>query len=546
MKKSTRFVSKAMLLASVNILLRFVGVRFNAFISLKVGAECMGLFTLVSSVYGLCVAAATAGIGTAVVKAVSEVYALAEKFKDPNPTAKLKRTAYAGVLYSLIFSCFAAGAVFIFAKFIGENVLGDARTVISIKAFALSLPAVSVGAALSGYFTGVGKVYKNAVVSVTEQFVKIIVISLGLELFLPDGIEWACLAIVGGGALAEGLSLVSSALMFIFDRSGRRFVGERNTLERNGEFEKVSRLALPIGIGSFARQGLITAEHVAIPKELGKYGLGKGEALASYGTLQGMVMPLILFPSAVVYAFAGLLVPELSGCSALNDTERVKRIAEKVFRAAILFSVCVGALFVCFSGEIGTGIYKSREAARQLGIMGALVPVMYLDSAVDGMLKGLGEQVYCMKVNLIDSVLCLFLVFVLVPKFGIDGYIALIMISECINFSLSICRLLTVSHVKFKIVNWALMPLFSAIGAASFVSFSNIAANGVSLYAKCVFFIILYLIFCCLTGAVGNKGLFCSSEFFNNVCGKKTKTKTKGANLRYPNFRYTGRKTVKK
>lgn len=518
MKKGTSFMSKAMLLACVNIFLRFVAVRFNAFISLKVGAECMGLFTLVSSVYGLSVTAASAGVGTAVVKAVSETWALIEKHKDPRPVARLKRTAYASVSYSLIFSSLTATLIFIFAKQIGVGLLGDERTVMSLKAFALSLPAIAANAAVSGYFTGVGKIYKNAVVSLVEQFAKITVITVGLELFLPDGIEWACLAIVGGGALAEGMSLITSLLLFFGDKSGKEHVGEKS-IKRSEGFKRIAELALPIGVGAFARQGLITAEHIAIPNELGKYGLGRGEALAAYGTLQGMVMPLVLFPSAVVYAFAGLLVPELSACAVLGEEERIKRIARKVFRATVLFAVCVGAVFVCFSKEIGEGVYKSDEASRQLGLMELLVPVMYLDSSVDGMLKGLGEQVYCMKVNLFDSILCLILVFVLVPIFGIDGYIALIMISECINFSLSLYKLLKVSHVHFEFVRWVVMPVLSSFGAWGVTSLFSLAfGNSVIFSVKCILFIIIYLLFCFFTGAFN-----IDSEIFKLKKGKVKK-----------------------
>ena len=517
MKKTASFMSKALLLSGVNILLRFVAVRFNAFISLKVGAECMGLFTLVTSVYGLSVTAATAGIGTAVVKAVSETFALIEKYKDPHPEKRLKKIAVSAVLYSLIFSVATASVIFFLSEPIGTKLLGDARTVPSLKAFALGLPAVASSAALSGYFTGVGRVYKNAIVSAAEQFAKIAIISFGLELLLPDGLEWACLAIVGGGALAEGMSLLSSLLLFFSDRSGKKYVGKERVKKTN-EFRRVSRLALPIGVGSFARQGLITAEHIAIPRELGEYGLGKSEALSAYGTLQGMVMPLVLFPSAVVYAFAGLLVPELSACAVLEDEKRIKRIGEKVFRASILFSVCAAAVFICFSGEIGTGVYKSSEAARQLGIVGFLVPVMYLDSAVDGMLKGLGEQVYCMKVNLIDSILCLVLVFILVPRFGIDGYIALMMISECINFFLSIFKLLKVSHVRFRVVKWVVMPVSSALGAWACTSLLSFLLGGIiPFYVKCALFIIIYIVFCILTGSADLSELL-------NLTSKKTKS----------------------
>ena len=61
----------------------------------------------------------------------------------------------------------------------------------------------------------------------------------------------------------------------------------------------------------------------------------------------------------------------------------------------MLFSICVAGILVSYSHEIGVGLYKSEEAARQLRLIAPLVPVMYLDSAVDGMLKGLGEEVYC-------------------------------------------------------------------------------------------------------------------------------------------------------
>lgn len=50
-----RFVVSASYLACVSILLRAVSVSFNAYVSTKVGAEGMGLFSLVMSVYSFAV-----------------------------------------------------------------------------------------------------------------------------------------------------------------------------------------------------------------------------------------------------------------------------------------------------------------------------------------------------------------------------------------------------------------------------------------------------------------------------------------------------------
>lgn len=463
-----------------------------------------GFASVVTGVYGLCVTLATSGINLAVVKLVSEIYARAERSECTDTSVLLKAVLKKAVLYCLLFSVPTAAGVFFGSGAIGTNILKDERTVLSLKAFALSLPAVSVSSALAGYFTGVRKVFKNAAVSVLEQGAKIFIITLGLLLLAPQGLEYACLAIVGGGALAEGASLISSFLFFITDKSG----GDR-TPKSGGRcsgkffcsFRDVASLALPVAVGSYARQGLLTAEHLAIPVCLAAYGMSRSEALSAYGVLHGMVMPLILFPSAVLYAFSSLLVPELSECAALGNMDRARRIGEKVFRISLFFSLGVAGVFLAFSRAFGIGIYESEEAARQLRLISVLIPVMYLDSAVDGMLKGLGEQVFCMKVNVVDSALCLVLVTVLVPKFGIDGYIALTVISEIVNASLSIMRLLKVTGIKIRYLKWIILPIFSISAAVLFARL--ICTEEGKLSVTVAVSAALYILFSVAFGAVG-------------------------------------------
>ena len=68
MQKGRRFLYNAVLLAVVNIALRLIGVSFNTFVTAKVGAEGMGLLTLVMSVYGLSVTVAASGVNLAAVQ----------------------------------------------------------------------------------------------------------------------------------------------------------------------------------------------------------------------------------------------------------------------------------------------------------------------------------------------------------------------------------------------------------------------------------------------------------------------------------------------
>ncbi len=497
MGQTRKFFLNAVLLSAVSVGVRFVSVSFNAHVAVKVGEECMGLFTLVASVFTLSVIFASAGVNLATVRIVSETVAKCEK-SGADHARRLKSIVRAAVFYSLFFGALTGGVVFASSRFIASRLLVDMRCLLSLRAFALSLPAIALSSALSGYFTGVGKVYKNAICTAAEEAAKIVVISAGLVLIAPRGIEYACLAIVGGGAAAQALSLLVSFLLYAFDKKkrARGSAGE-------GDVRCIAKLALPVAVGNAARNGLITAEHLAIPRGLRRFGLTSSEALAVYGVFQGMVMPVVLFPSAVLYSFAGLLIPELASARAVGNSERINRIAEKVFRSSFLFSICSSGVILSFSDAIGYGLYKSAEASRQLRYLALLIPVMYLDSAVDGMLKGLGEEVYCMRVNVLDSALCLVLVFVLVPSYGIDGFIALTIISELINAALSIIRLLKIAPIKPDLVRWIVFPAASVSAAAFAVKMLCDAAPSMPLAARVALTVAIYGALCVASGAVG-------------------------------------------
>lgn len=490
------FFLNAGMLACVNILMRLISVSFNAYVSGKIGAEGMGLLTLVMSVYGLTVTVASSGVHLAAVRLTAESLA-----KGENCRAVVRGC----LLYSLLFGVFAGTSLFALSAPVGCYLLGDARTVPSLRVLAMSLPAISLSNALAGYFTGVRQIYKNVLISMAEQFVKITLTASLLLLIAPAGIEYACLAVVGGSAIAEGASLVSSFVFYISDKYRRTPKGG----DGKAAFRKVFSAAFPVAVGSYARQGLVTAEHLAIPWGLRQSGASSAAALASYGVLHGMVFPLVLFPSAVLGAFSGLLVPEFAQAQEKRDSARICAMAEKVLRTSLLFSLGVAGIFLSFAHEIGGAMYPGTDAGAQLALIAPLIPVMYLDSSVDAMLKGLGEQVHCMKINIADSAVSLALILLLLPRFGLMGYIAVLYVCELMNAALSISRLLSVTGLTVSIRRWIAKPILSVILAtaavrllAAYGGIPLIGAGG-SASARIAVVAVLYLLLTAVTGAVG-------------------------------------------
>jgi O-antigen/teichoic acid export membrane protein len=82
------------------------------------------------------------------------------------------------------------------------------------------------------------------------------------------------------------------------------------------------------------------------------------------------------------------------------------------------------------------------------------------------MLKGVGEQVYSMWVNISDSLISIVLVWTLIPRLGILGYAIAIIGMEAYNFTLSALRLHRRIGFKINLPRAFILPACLATAAA--------------------------------------------------------------------------------
>lgn len=459
MKHIRKFLLNALLLCGVSLLMRTVSVAFNAYVSNTAGAEAMGLYSLLSGVYGFALTFATSGINITTVRMVTDAL-------GKNDHARANESLKKCVCYSLFFSGLASILLFLGAEFIGVRLLCDTRTVRSLRLLSFSLIPISLSSVFNGYFTAVRRVWKNAAIQVAEQAIRIFSISFLLSFLLPYGVEFACAALALGGAIAECSSFLFSLVTFLFDR--KKTVKPRAPMrDTRGVRATLLGTALPIAFSAYARSGLVSIEHMLIPVGLCKSGLDRKTALASYGLVHSMALPIVLFPSALIGSFAGLLVPELTECTTKNNNRQIRYICERVSQLALLFSIGAAGIMICFSEELGAVIYPGTDTARYIKLLAPLIPIMYIDTTVDAMLKGLGEQLYCMSINIIDSLLSVFFVWFLLPRMGIMGYIATVYVTEFVNATFSVTRLIEKSGMLPRLIKWVSKPLLCIVGATS-------------------------------------------------------------------------------
>ena len=463
MSRLKKFVISGLIVTVVSLLVRAVSVSFNVYLSNKIGAVAMGIFTLISTVYGFAVTLATSGIGLATTKLVAEA-----TNEQGRKTAAVRCTVRKCISYALCFSTVTTLILYGFAPMIGERILHDLRTVAPLRAMALTLIPLALSSVLSGYFIAVRRVYKNAAVVIVAQGIRIFGCIFLFALWGAEDVESACLAIALGAVASEALSLLIQGLFYLTEKKEEP-QKKLLTCEGRAVRKKILSTALPVALSAYVRSALVTIEHLLIPWGLERSGASRERSLAAYGIVHSMVFPLVLFPSAISGSFAGLLVPEIAQAKILGDEARIERIIGRVFSSVLMFAIGTAGILIAFSSELSEVIYPDVGAEKFIFMIAPLVPVMYLDTSVDSILKGLGEQVYCMGVNIADAMLSVILVWILLPALGITGYIVTVYFTEIVNATLSVARLLRVTKFTPRPVQWIAKPLLCILAATGSV-----------------------------------------------------------------------------
>lgn len=435
MKKRVFYIN-SIILTSSSVLLRLVHIWFRAYICAKIGASGMGLYQLILSVFILGITLCCSGISLTVTRLVSEGRAT---------RGTIRRCAEFAACLSLI----ATSLLYFSADFISVNFIGNPSAAVPLKLLSPSLIFIAVSSCLKGYFLAI----RNTIVGVTsdalEQFV-----TIGASIILLNKMKNPLNALMISLTIGDFISFIYIVIIYLIFVNIKKL----SKAKGSGVIKSILHIAVPIFSSSFFRSLLSSTENVLIPRGLKKYGANDDGALAQYGVMHGMVMPILYFPSTFLSALSVLLIPEMAQAKADGKRSSIQRYVEKAFRYTLMFSFIITSVVIVFADNIGVGFYKSHEVGNILRIMAPIIPLLYLDHVVDAILKGLDQQIYSFKYNISDSIMRVIFIAIFVPIFGIKAYITIIFMSEIYNASLSINRLLKVTSLKVDIVGWIIAP----------------------------------------------------------------------------------------
>ena len=463
-KKS--IVTGALILTGAGIITRLLGFVYRIYMSNTIGAEGVGLYQLIMPIYMLAWSISCSGFNTTISKLIAQERA---KGEYGNMGRILKQsiviTSSLGVLLSL--------TLYFSAVFIAAYFIKDMRTVLSLKILSLAFPFMAAGTCVRGYFLGLQETLAPAINQVLEQCVRMIVIYALAGYFIPLGLEYACAVAVVGVVCEE---IVSFLYIFL---SYRRFksinkLNKRPSMQPAAVLSLIVGMALPLTANRVSGSLLTALENILIPQRLQAFGMGADQAMAVFGQMSGMAMPLIYFPTALLTSLSITLVPAVSEAAALNRITQVKQTVSKSVLFACVTGIGASSLFLCFPDELGRVIYN-QPIGNMLFVLGLMCPFLYLQIIFSGILNGLGKQVFIFKVSLMTSAINILFIYFLVPYRGVWGFMLGWFISLALACVLEIRKIGESIKIELDVANWIGKPILAAAAAGLCVKWLNSA-----------------------------------------------------------------------
>ncbi len=252
----------------------------------------------------------------------------------------------------------------------------------------------------------------------------------------------------------------------------------------------VEMLVLDDGwFGSRDYDTISTVENLMVPKRLAKNPM-IADPLACFGTVSGMVFPILMFPACILYGLAELLIPEMARCAAAGSKNRIAYLMRRGLKITLLYGLAFSGLMYLLADTLCLRFYGSAAAGRYLRLYAPLIPMLYCDAITDTMTKGLEQQKACVRYNILTSAMDVTFLYYLLPKYGMEGYFVSFLVTHLVNFILSLRRLLRITGERLP----AHIPLL-ALSAARAALWG--AARLAAVSARCVVFLIL--LFCLFT-----------------------------------------------
>ncbi|MCT4607271.1 MAG: stage V sporulation protein B [Marinisporobacter sp.] len=458
MKKNS-FLYGTFILIIVNFIVRFLGFAYKIVLSRIIGAEGIGLFHLVFPILMILITFTTAGIPVAVSKLVAYHASLHNK-RGCNKILGL--SLILGLLISSLLSIF----LFFYAKYISIHIIKNKNTYFSLIALTPAIPLITLSSIFRGYYYGIKDVGPPGMSQILEQIFRIAFVIGSLYMLSPVPTRYASMIAVMGISVGELTGLLCLLFKFkILEAFHLRRTYYALKTKSKGILKKIIIISVPITLTRLVAVIMQSINAVLIPQRLQIAGFTPQEAIATFGKLAGMAMPILFLPFIVTSALVVNIIPSVSEEMALKNWKDISKKSSLSIRITLLVAIPTTALFLFFADPICMFIYNQEDVGTFLSLLAFSTSFLCLHHTVSGILHGMGKQVVTTIHHLIGMSIQLLCTYYLVanPAFAEKGFILGFLFSTLLICLLNLRSLSHYIKLNIKIIDHVFKPLIATV-----------------------------------------------------------------------------------
>ncbi|MDD6332428.1 MAG: polysaccharide biosynthesis protein [Clostridium sp.] len=413
MTSSTKhsIIKGTFILTIAGIAARFLGFYNRIFLTDLFGARELGIYQMIFPVYMVIFSFCCQGIQTALTRQVAR-----PDFDSGQSKVCLLRSALSISVFLSLLSC---AVIYCNAEWISLQLLHSKECTHCLRILCLAFPFVSIKGCITGYYIGIQKSGVTAWGQLIEQIAKIggVYLLSTLILTAPPQAYFAVYGIVAG----EIVSCLWAVSCYIRDRLRMHLPADKCAPAIHYR-QELLRDALPLTANRLSLTVLQCLEAILIPHMLNLYFCNGDQSLILYGTLTGMVLPCIMFPTTVTSSLATMLLPAISSEYQKDHKESLQRLIQKSIRFCLLIGAA-STFFLLFLGNwTGQFLFQSETAGTLLFQFALLCPFIYLSACLSSIVNGMGFAALNLLYSILGIGIRIAFILTLVPRIGLTGY----------------------------------------------------------------------------------------------------------------------------
>ena len=441
-----------LLLTATGLFSQVVGFLYRIVLSRMIGAETMGLYQLVMPVYSVMLSLTAVGLTVAVSTLSARHHALG----DPGTVKLTLRRA----LECFFLVAVPLGAAVILASDpISVYLIGDARTRLGIVLLVPCVLLTGVENLHKHCFYGIGRVRPPAASETVEQVIRASAVILLLAVLLPRSEEKTVGIIVAGMVLCEICSAVTLSVLFRNFWRRNPPPPARSTVTRR----QLAAIALPVGATSLLGTLLGSANAVMIPARLVAGGARASQAMAEFGVICGMTLPLLALPTGFIGALCLVMVPDLARRTAQGSRTAAAGFLDRVVTATSLFMAPAMALLAVIGPTVGRSLFRNESVGAFIVPLAVGTLLGCYQSVLGGALNGLALQGRGARNAIVSDAVQLACTWLLVPRWGLAGFVFGFLLSSAAGMALNLISLLRAAQLRPRLFSWFVRPVLAAV-----------------------------------------------------------------------------------